>query len=293
VPSPSPYETFGKTMHRVLGLILLHSELHGVRGRPKQHVSDILRGALVLAVGALDALILESVLSAIPAAARQGRLGPKVAKWIKEEPEAYLAALVEEDPVERVAVLCREQLGAITFQRSAMIEGVMRDVLRCDPPWSQAAETLADHYEEDWDEDEVKEQLDEFVARRHRIAHSGDVRPNSSATQPIQRPYVERGTIVIIAVGTGGSRSDHGGLPLKRGYAGRAAYVAKRWAASRTPRCWQRRAGARGRTSDALGRFPATPRPAANVRRSGVARQTPIFGQPKTAVVRRPVSHFL
>src|SRR5262245_3244289 len=72
MPAPSPYETFQKTIYRVVGLIRLHSELHGIQGRPKQHVSDVLRGALVLAVGALDALILESVLSAIPAAARGG-----------------------------------------------------------------------------------------------------------------------------------------------------------------------------------------------------------------------------
>jgi hypothetical protein len=201
VPSPTPYETFGTAMHRVVGLILLHSELHGVRGRPGQHVSDVLRGALVLGVGALDALILESVLSAIPAAARQRRLGPNVAKWIKEEPEAFLAALVEDDPVEAVAVLCRAQLGSLTFQRSAMIEGVLRDVLLCGPPWVQAAETLSGHYEEDWDGGAVKEQLDEFVTRRHRIAHSGDLKPNGSGTQPIQRPYVERATVVITAVG--------------------------------------------------------------------------------------------
>jgi hypothetical protein len=198
---PSPYETFGTAMHRVVGLILLHSELHGVRGRPGQHVSDVLRGALVLGVGALDALVLESVLAAIPAAARRGRLGPNVAKWVREEPEAYVAALVEDDPVEAVAALCRAQLGGVTFQRSAMIEGVMRDVLRCPPPWDQAAQTLAGHYDEEWNVKTVKEQLDEFVKRRHRIAHSGDLKPKGSGTQPIQRPYVERATVVITAVG--------------------------------------------------------------------------------------------
>jgi hypothetical protein len=201
MPTPTPYETFGTAMHRVVGLIRLHSELHGVRGRPGQHVSDVLRGALVLGVGALDALILESVLSAIPAAARQRRLGPNVAKWIKDEPEAYLAALVEDDPVEAVAVLCRSQLGTMTFQKSVMIEGVMRDVLLSAPPWSQAAEALSRHYDEEWDAEAVKAQLDEFVTRRHRIAHSGDLKLDGSGTQPIQGPYVERATVVITALG--------------------------------------------------------------------------------------------
>ena len=197
---PTPYETFEKTMRRVEGLLILHPELHGIRGRPAQHVSDVLRGALVLAVGALDALVLESVVEAVPAAARDGRLGSNVPKWIKEDPEAFLAALVEDDPVEALAVLCRAKLGALTFQRSAMIEGVMHDVLGCGPPWDEAAEILSKDGEE-WDAEQVKERLDEFVTRRHRIAHSGDVKPNSTGTQPIQLRYVERATLVIAAVG--------------------------------------------------------------------------------------------
>jgi hypothetical protein len=197
---PTPYETFEKTMGRVEGLLLLHPQLHGIRGRPAQHVSDVLRGALVLAVGALDSLVLESVVAAVPAAARGGRLGPNVPKWIKEEPEAFLGALVEDDPVEALAVLCRSKLGTLTFQRSAMIQGVMRDVLGCEAPWDDAAEILSRDGGA-WDAERVTARLDEYVERRHRIAHSGDVKPNSTGTQPIQRPYVERATELIEAVG--------------------------------------------------------------------------------------------
>jgi hypothetical protein len=196
----TPYETFTKTMGRVDGLLVLQPALHGIRGRPAQHVSDVLRGALVLAVGALDALVLESVLEAVPAAARGGRLGDTVAKWVRDEPEAFLAALGEADPIQEVAVLCRAQLGALTFQRSVTIEGVMRDVLGCGPPWNRAAEILTVEGDE-WDAERVKDELDEFVKRRHRIAHSGDVRPGSTGTQPIQRPYVERAARLIEAVG--------------------------------------------------------------------------------------------
>ena len=124
-----------------------------------------------------------------------------MAKWIKEEPEAYLEALVEDDPIEAVAVICRSHLGGVTFQRSAMIEGVMRDVLRCGAPWGQAAQTLSSHYDENWNSAAVKEQLDELVARRHRIAHSADLKENGAGTQPILRAYVVRATVVITAVG--------------------------------------------------------------------------------------------
>jgi hypothetical protein len=200
---PTPFETFEKTMDRVDGLLLLHPQIHGIRGRPAQHVSDVLRGALVLAVGALDALVLESVIAAVPAAAHAGRLGPTVANWVKQAPEAFIASLAEPDPIGAITALCRDNLGPMTFQKSAMIQGVMRDVLGVGPPWSDAATILTVTEGHLWDAEAVKAKLDEFVLRRHRIAHSGDIRPNSTATQPIQRPYVEEAASVIRAVGEG------------------------------------------------------------------------------------------
>src|SRR6266700_1902889 len=196
----SPQTVFDKTMRRVDGLLLLHPELHGVAGRPRQHVSDLLRGALVLSVAALDALVLDSVVAAIPRAVRDGRLGPNVAKWVREEPEAFLALLPTTNPGAKLADLCREQLGAITFQRAAMIEGVMRDVVQRDPPWPRAAVILS-RGGATWSADEVKETLDEIVERRHRIAHSGDMLPNRTATRPIQLSYVQDAVLVIEAVG--------------------------------------------------------------------------------------------
>ena len=187
---------------RVDGLLLLHPELHGAVGRPKQHVSDLLRGALVLGVAALDALVLESVVGAVPRAVRDGTLGPNVAKWIREDPDEFLAVLANADPETRMAELCRAKLGQIMFQRSAMIEGVVHDVVRRDPPWSHAADLLSatgGH----WSADSVKEKLDAIVERRHRIAHSGDMLPDRAATRPIQRPYVSEAVRVIHAVGQG------------------------------------------------------------------------------------------
>jgi hypothetical protein len=196
----NPQTVFDKTMRRVDGLLLLHPELHGVAGRPKQHVSDLLRGALVLSVAALDALVLDSVVAAIPRAVRDGRLGPNVAKWVKEEPEAFLALLPATNSGAKLAELCREKLGAITFQRAAMIEGVMRDVVQKGPPWPRAADILS-RGGPTWTADEVKETLDEIVERRHRIAHSGDMLPKKTATRPIQLSYVQDAVIVIEAVG--------------------------------------------------------------------------------------------
>lgn len=187
-------------MERVDGLLLLHPTLHGAAGRPRQHVSDLLRGALVLSVAALDALVLDSVVAAIPRAVRDGRLGPNVAKWVKDDPEAFLALLPESNSAAKLAELCRERLGAITFQKAAMIEGVMRDVVQCDPPWQRAADIL-NAGGGTWTADEVRDTLDEIVERRHRIAHSGDMLPNRTATRPIRLAYVEDAVAVIDAVG--------------------------------------------------------------------------------------------
>ncbi len=196
----SALEAFNKTMGRVDGLLALHPHIHGIPGRPKQHVSDVLRGALVLAAGALDALVLDSVVAAVPSAATANSLGPAVEKWVKEDPERILGAFALDDPRDVLATLCREKLGALTFQKSAMIQGVLRDVLGCEPPWDQAAEILT-QAEDEWDAERVIERLDGFVERRHRVAHGGDLLPDSTATRPIQRPYVERAAKVIRAVG--------------------------------------------------------------------------------------------
>jgi hypothetical protein len=137
------YNVFLKTMGRVQGLLLLHRQLHGTPGRPKQHVSDVLRGTLVLGVGALDSLVLDSVVAAIPRAVRDQELGPNIAKWVKDDPQGFLALLNEEEPGTKLAELCQQRLGPLTFQKSEMIQAVIRDVVQRDPPWSRAADILS------------------------------------------------------------------------------------------------------------------------------------------------------
>lgn len=196
----TPHEVFNITMGRVDGLLALHPTLHGIQGRPRQHVSDVLRGALVLSVAALDALVLDSVVAAIPRAVRDGQLGPNVAKWVKEEPEEFLALLPDPESALKLAEMCRLKLGQITFQKVAMIEGVMYDVVRRGQPWTRAADILTAGGGA-WDSNDVRVRLNEIVERRHRIAHSGDMRLNTTATQPIQLPYVQEAARVIKAVG--------------------------------------------------------------------------------------------
>jgi hypothetical protein len=191
---------FEESMRRVRGVIELHPRLHGSRGRPHQHVSDVLRGALVLAVGALDGLVLEAALETIPTVAKVNGLGPNLSKWVREDPERFLAALASPSPHDALVAIAREHLSSMTLQRSQMIESVLRDVSGCEPPWDRAAKRLSKLSGGAWTKDSVRASLDDFVRRRHAIAHSGDIEQGRRAT-PITLPYVREAANVIEAVG--------------------------------------------------------------------------------------------
>lgn len=192
---------FDATLDRVDGLLAIHATLHGTVGRPKRHVSDVVRGALVLGVAALDALVLASVVEAIPRLAKKGGLGPNASKWTKDQPDEVMACFGEADPHQALANLFKEQLGVQTFQHSMMIEGVLTGVLQCAPPWGKAAALLSSSQGVVWTPDEVTEWLDVYVKRRNRIVHDGDLKPGSTRAQPIQRRFVLSAIEVVRAVG--------------------------------------------------------------------------------------------
>lgn len=192
-------QPFEKSIRRVRGVLDLHPQIHGHRGHPRQHVSDVLRGALVLAVGALDGLVLEAVLESIPPVARANALGHTVSKWVKDDPEGFLLALASASPYDELVAIAREHLSSMTFQRSAMIEAVLRDVGSCDPPWHKAAKRLSKSGPA-WTSDTVQARLDDFVRRRHAIAHSGDLVDGRRASE-ITLAYVREAALVIEAVG--------------------------------------------------------------------------------------------
>jgi len=200
-----PLDNFTRSIQRVRRLLLLHQSLHGKRGRPQQQVSDVLRGATVLAAGALDGLVLEVVVAATPGVAKKGELGPTAEKWVEADAKRVLGAFAKEDPHQELASLVRDKLARTTFQKSAMIEANLRDIIGVPAPWQRAAITLSqsddDSVEGEWTADEVKDALDEFMLRRDRIAHSGDQKAGSTGATPIKRDWVSYGVSVVEAVG--------------------------------------------------------------------------------------------
>lgn len=193
-------EPFVRSMDRVAGVLALHRALHGGPGRPRQHVSDMLRGSLVLAVGALDGLILESVFETVEPALLKGESGPHVIKWVERDPARLLTALATNNAPQEVVRMCREQMSTMTFQKSKMIEGVLTGVAQCEMPWAGAAQRLASRRSA-WTPARVTTRLDDFVLRRHAIAHSGDVAEGRRTTTPITLKYVTEAERVIRAVG--------------------------------------------------------------------------------------------
>lgn len=154
----------------------------------------------MLTMAALDAVVLDTVVNAIPELAKQGRGGRNLEKWIDDDPEAAIKCFAAKNPHLALAQLSRSRLGSLTFQKAEMIEGVLRDTLDCEPPWREAAQALSTPRSR-WSSKAVTEKLTGFVERRNRIAHDGD-RAASGRTTPIQRPYVAQAVGVVRAVGT-------------------------------------------------------------------------------------------
>lgn len=185
----------------VEGLLDLHQELHGKVGKPRRAVSDILRSSLVLALAALDGVVLEAVIEAAPLAAAKGRPGKDLAKWIAAEPHLVLEGIAAGEPSASLAEVARANIGRTTFQKADAIEGMLRGSLGCESPWDLAAESLSDMRGEEWTAEDIRSCLDTYVERRNRIAHNGDREPNRRAAKGIQYRYVRQAVDLVRAVG--------------------------------------------------------------------------------------------
>jgi len=178
---------FRRTRDRVNRLIQLNRRL-SARGRPLQENSDVLRAAVVLCLGALDALVVDAIVEAIPEASKRGNLGKRVADWLEKDGMEALKILAHPNPHKAIAEFVAEKLSGTTLQRTAMIEDNLRAVLDIQPPWASAAKNAGDSM----NATQLKEQLDEFSDRRNQIVHKGDIRTGTRAPETITREWVER-----------------------------------------------------------------------------------------------------
>lgn len=99
----TPIQQFDRTIQRVDAIVAWHRRTYAAQGRPPQEWSDVLRGALVLAVAALDGLVDDLLLECVPQAIISGKQGATVDGWVEAAPNRALQALADTNPAARSA----------------------------------------------------------------------------------------------------------------------------------------------------------------------------------------------
>ena len=191
-----PLGRFNETIDRCYRLVDHHKEQSRI-GRPGQHLADVLRGTVVLACAALDALNEELLVRALPAAQVRGLLtgAAPTTKAAKS-----LVIVLRQAAGPPLGTRVRRQLEFITLQRPAAIEELVVNVLGAAPPWSIAAVELTRDTGRNWTDGEVRTSLGALVRRRNEIAHKGDLRP-SGRTESIRRARVEGDILLTYEIG--------------------------------------------------------------------------------------------
>lgn len=202
----SAAKAFETTMKRVSGMLSVHPEMHGKPGRPPQHVSDILRGALVLALAALDALVTDATIEALPTLIRRGCLPDTLTDWMKEKDNRDAAARCFEHPQPVSALvhaLETTTLTKSTYQRAEQIERALDCFAGCRLDWNALADELTQRRvgRRSWSAADAKARLNLFVERRNQIAHKGDVADGKRSATGIRLAYVEEASELILIVG--------------------------------------------------------------------------------------------
>ena len=190
----SPRANFRRTMTRVQSLIRLNRNLQR-RGRPPKENQDLLRATVVLSLGALDAVVADVIVDAVPAAAKLAKIGQQIQKWIEEKPEEVLLLFTDADPAHALAGFTRDRLADMTLQYAAAIDRTLRETIQLKSPWAVAGRKVG------LTPKEIKDELDGFVARRNDIAHRGDVVKGGTALQAITLKWVEDRIGYVSAIG--------------------------------------------------------------------------------------------
>ncbi len=191
---------FDKSVTRVRDLLGVYDALTQGRGHPPHFRTDVLRGAIVLLVAALDGLVLSLISAAIPFAAEDKTLGDSVEKWVKDDPGKFLTAFATADPLAVLKGIAQSELQNITFQRSAVIGDHLMRAIEVPAPWSTAAQKLTSSKRQ-WQADDVKKELDALIERRNRIAHAADIPGPKKRAESIGRQFVLDAVELVSAVG--------------------------------------------------------------------------------------------
>jgi hypothetical protein len=200
----SAEQAFNASIKRARAMVRLHEKVHGKQGRPPQHVADILRGALVLSIAALDALVSASVAGLLPQLIKTNAIDPALERWIKANPDVVVECLASTDPVQALTqALDEKMLLTSSYQRVERIQAILSDFGDCQVVWTDVAvaATNARVAGRAWTDADVRKRLNAFVERRNAIAHQGDLKSGTIGAMPITRPFVEEAIGLIECTG--------------------------------------------------------------------------------------------
>lgn len=191
-----PFANFNFTIYRCYGLTDFYRRQVTV-GRPRQHLADMLRGTLVLACAALDALNVDLLVGALPRAQTAGLLaaaGPtkKATREIVKELRRTSATPLAER--------ARTHLRWITLQRPDAIEEMVVRVLGASLPWDLAANELTRISPKMWSRHDVRTALDDLVVRRDAIVHRADATA-TGGTRSVRVQAVEDNLLLVSEAG--------------------------------------------------------------------------------------------
>lgn len=206
-PGMTPLAQFDRTIKRADAVVSLHRRTYAAKGRPPQEWSDVLRGTLMLTVGALDALVDDLLVERLPIAILRGRQGFSVLKWVKDSPDRALQALSASTPQAELAKWVEHIHEKDSFVQPWVIEGALENELGCPlgannnakEPWARMS-TLMSTFGATWTPQQCRAIHESVVRRRNQIAHDGDVH-GSGKTNSIRRTEVEVAILATACLG--------------------------------------------------------------------------------------------
>jgi len=182
---------FEESIHRARSFLTAYRQLHGKAGQVPRSKSDLLRGAVVFAVAAMDAYIRDVVTSHLaPVIARdihkKRALPERLVKIIDGcmSTEDLIKAAYAKRPGSHVRSAVANKLAGRAFQNVRAIDDAFL-LLGIDGMVGQAAVEMK------WKQGQLKKMLRDVAKRRHQIVHQADLRQDNRKKRTPRRITVE------------------------------------------------------------------------------------------------------
>lgn len=168
--SSKSYKKFQKTINRCESLIDSYEELYSanLKGEDTPAPKDIVRGAVVLAVAALDAYVTDVFAEKLVAYLKTHGPNDKIISLLADaglDTEEALQLLTMDRPYRRINTLIRHHYSNYTTQQFDVID----DIFLC-----YRLTDLTKNAEKKAGRKTLRTSVKKLIKRRHRIAHGGD-----------------------------------------------------------------------------------------------------------------------